>query len=353
MNICRPTRRSLAAVLLTILAACGGGGGGDGDVPGTLEFTETSFDATEGTIVNIRVARNGGSDGIVSVDFATMDGTAIAGSDYTAASGTLTWANGVSGNQTISIPITDDGTAEATESFTLVLSNVSRATLGANSSATVDIIDNDTAAVSAFGPITALSGATVNGIRFDTNGTNVVINGQPAHVSDLELGQVVAISGDVNFSNAMGTAAEIRYSPTIIGPVENIDAALKHLVVMSQTVLTNADTVLDSSIDPDTFAGLTLGATVEISGFRNAAGEIIATRLAPHLSTDVQLIGTVSGLDLGNFLFYVERLTVDYGSATLIDLPGGMPANGQLVIVRGSLTDGTLVVSEIASTKDR
>ena len=133
-----------SVVCLAMLSACGDG---DGDImpglPGTLQLAATSYDATEGTIVNIRVTRSGGSDGIASVDYATADGDAAGDSDYTAASGTLTWPDGLSGNQTISIAITDDDTAELSESFTVTLSNVSGAMLGANSSATVNIIDDD------------------------------------------------------------------------------------------------------------------------------------------------------------------------------------------------------------------
>ncbi len=334
-----------------LFAACGSGGGGsDGNAPGTIQLAETSFDARERSVINIRVARSGGSSGVASVDFATADGTAVGGSDYTAANGTLTWPDGVSGNQTISIPITDDNSAEFSESFTVTLSNVSGATLGANSSATVDIIDNDVAVLSAFGSITALNSATVNGIRYETNATNVRINGLPANVSDLKLGQVVALEGEANFSNALGRADEIHYSASVIGPVENIDATAKRLIVMGQTVLTNADTVFDPSIDPDTFAGLALGTTTQISGFLNAAGDTVTTRIEPDTtSTGVQLIGTIAGLDLTNMLFSINRLTVDYSNATLIDLPMGMPANGLLVIVRGALTNGILVADEIAS----
>lgn len=339
--------RWIGIVWLALLSACGSDGGYEG--PGVLQFVATSFDVTEGAIVNIRVARSGGSSGAVSVDFVTLDGTGVGGVDYTAASGTLTWANGVSGNRTISIPITDDHIAELTESFTVVLSNVSGATLGSNASATVDIIDNDAAAVSAFGAITALDSASVNGIRYDTNAASVAVNGQPAQVADLELGKVVAVKGDVNLSRGTGVAAEIDYVANVIGPVESVDETLKHLIVMGQPVLADADTVFDSSIDPDTFAGLSIGATIEVSGFRNATGEIIARRIAPNsTSTGVQLIGTVSGLDLTNSLFSIDRLTVDYGSATLIELPGDVPVDGQLVMVRGSLTDGILRVNEIA-----
>jgi hypothetical protein len=334
------------------LVACGGGGGGggDGSAPGTIQLADTSFDATEGSVVNILVARSGGSSGVASVDYATADGTAVAGSDYTARNGTLTWPDGVSGNRTISIPITDDNLVESSESFTVTLSNVSGATLGANSSATITIIDNGVAVLSAFGPITGLNSATVNGIRYDTDAANVHVNGLTANVSDLKLGQVVALEGEANFGNGTGRANEIHYSASVIGPAENIDATLNRLIVMGQTVLTNAETVFDPRIDPDTFAGLTLGATTQVSGFLNAAGDIVATRIEPDTtSTRAQLIGTVSELDSTNMLFSINRLRVDHRHAAPNDLPMGMPANGMLVIVRGSLTNGILMVDEIAS----
>ena len=138
-------RRTLTTLLLLVLAACGGGGGGGGGVtntPGTIQLGSTTYDVTEGAVINITVTRSGGSSGVASVDYATSDGTAVAGTDYPATSGTFTYADGVSGNQTISIPITDDNTAEIAEAFTVTLSNVSGATLGANSSATVNIIND-------------------------------------------------------------------------------------------------------------------------------------------------------------------------------------------------------------------
>ena len=343
----------VALGLLSTLATGGGGGGGGGssNTPGTLQLSGTSFDVIEGlVIVNIRVTRSGGSSGTASVDYATADGSAVGGSDYTAANGTLTWADGLSGDQTISIAITDDTSAEPVESFTVTLSNVSGATLGANSSGTVNIVDNDGATLAAFGPITDLSSATVNGIRYDTNATSVIVNGLPGTVSDLQLGQVVTLLGEANFSDATGTADIIIYSAMVVGPVENTDATLKQLIVMGQTVLTTADTVFGPGIDSETFAGLTVGANTQVSGFRNAAGDIVATRIElDTTSTSMQLIGTVAAPDLANLLFSVNRLTVDYGSAMLIDLPSGMPTDGLLVIVRGSLSDGILIVDEIAN----
>ena len=77
----------------------------------------------------------------VTVDFETVDGTALAGSDYTAASGTLTFTAGQL-VQTISVATLDDTVPEAEEGFTVVLSNPSGAGLG-DDTGEGTIIDND------------------------------------------------------------------------------------------------------------------------------------------------------------------------------------------------------------------
>src|SRR5207247_8299328 len=60
----------------------------------------------------------------VTVDYATANGTAQAGSDYTAATGTLTFAAGAAGTQTVSVAVTGDRLAELDESFLVNLSNI-------------------------------------------------------------------------------------------------------------------------------------------------------------------------------------------------------------------------------------
>ena len=63
----------------------------------------------------------------VTVDYATSDGTATAGSDYTAVSGTLT-LDGTDLTKTVSIPLIDDDTDEEDETFTVTISNLVRET---------------------------------------------------------------------------------------------------------------------------------------------------------------------------------------------------------------------------------
>jgi hypothetical protein len=62
------------------------------------------------------------SAGVVTVDYATVNGTAVAGSDYTGTSGTLTFPAGTAA-QTVTVPVLGDFQPEPSETFLLRLSN--------------------------------------------------------------------------------------------------------------------------------------------------------------------------------------------------------------------------------------
>ncbi len=112
---------------------------------GTVGLSASSVSVSEGTgSVVISLERTGGAIGAVSIDYSCTDGTADS-NDYTAQSGTCSWAHGESDTKTITIPLTDDGTVESAETFTISLSNlagISSAVLG-TASETVTITDND------------------------------------------------------------------------------------------------------------------------------------------------------------------------------------------------------------------
>jgi subtilisin family serine protease len=112
---------------------------------GTLQFSAaTSSIGESGGSILTTVTRTGGSSGPVGVSYATANGTATAGSDYTSMSGTLSWADGDTASKTFSIFITDDSLNELDETFTVTLSSpTGGATLGSPSSATVTIVDDD------------------------------------------------------------------------------------------------------------------------------------------------------------------------------------------------------------------
>jgi chitinase len=90
----------------------------------------------------------------VSVNYATSNGTATAGQDYTAASGTVTFAPGVLSQQ-VNVAIAGDTTVEPSETLTVTLSNPTGATL-ATATATGTITNDDTASGTVPPPATAL-----------------------------------------------------------------------------------------------------------------------------------------------------------------------------------------------------
>lgn len=94
--------------------------------------------------MTVTVSRLVGSKGAITVDYTTASGTATSGSDFTATSGTLSWADADSADKTISIPILDDTLPEGPETFTLNLSNPGGgATLGTYPTVTITISAND------------------------------------------------------------------------------------------------------------------------------------------------------------------------------------------------------------------
>lgn len=89
----------------------------------------TAPEGTGGTTAfNFTVTVTPGSGKSITVQYTTLDGTAKAGSDYTAKSGTLTIPGGSNG--TISIPVIADPYLESGEYFSVKLSNPTNATLG-------------------------------------------------------------------------------------------------------------------------------------------------------------------------------------------------------------------------------
>ncbi|GET42875.1 DUF4347 domain-containing protein [Microseira wollei] len=116
----------------------------DDDSPSTVSFSQPTYSVAEnGGNASITVERAGNLGKPATVNYATSNGTAIAPSDYTATSGTLSFAAGET-TKTISIPIVNDALIESSETLNIALSNPGRRTrIGTQSTATLTIVDND------------------------------------------------------------------------------------------------------------------------------------------------------------------------------------------------------------------
>ncbi len=114
------------------------------EIPTTLAFASATTTVVEGTTQSVvRVTRTGPLDAGSTVDFATTNGTALTGEDYLATSGTLVFAEGQV-EQSIVVPILNDGSRESREAFQIRLINPGGgAVLGSSTLTTVLIDDND------------------------------------------------------------------------------------------------------------------------------------------------------------------------------------------------------------------
>ena len=97
---------------------------------------------TEGGTATFTVTLSTSTGGPVTVQYATVDGSAAAPGDYAATSGTLNFGAGQT-SRTITVPVVEDCATDPGEAFTLVLSNPTGGAAISDASATATITDRD------------------------------------------------------------------------------------------------------------------------------------------------------------------------------------------------------------------
>jgi hypothetical protein len=111
----------------------------------TVQFVTTTYGRTEDMgLVFLTVSRTGDTSNPASVQWSVTGGTASSPADYGPTNGVLNFAPNQS-TADIEITIVDDTLVESNETVVLTLSNPTGATLGAPSTATLTIFDNDVA----------------------------------------------------------------------------------------------------------------------------------------------------------------------------------------------------------------
>ncbi|MCV6631553.1 MAG: gliding motility-associated C-terminal domain-containing protein [Flavobacteriaceae bacterium] len=157
-----------------------------------IAFENTSIDIIEdGSNALFTLVLNGDVQDPFQISYTTQNGTALAGSDYSATSGTLSFDNN-NKTQSIRVPITDDSLIESTENFLLNLSKDANVLVNLlDTQATANIIDNDNLAEV--------------GVAFETS--NIIINEDAGTVSvNVTLNADVQDAFSINYTTQNGTA---------------------------------------------------------------------------------------------------------------------------------------------------
>lgn len=159
-------------------------------LPGVVQLSTETAIGVEGTSLTLTATRTGGSLGALSVNYATVAGTATA-ADFTSTTGTLSWADGDSANKTISIPITADSLADSGETLVLNLGEglIGSALLGTTQQTNITIDSAFTAWQAANFTPAELADSSISGDLADPDGdrrTNLIefALGSNPHVPD-------------------------------------------------------------------------------------------------------------------------------------------------------------------------
>jgi len=116
------------------------------NTPGKIQFASSNqtmvYEVNENNgIYTFIVERLGGIDGEITVKYTIIDGSALAGRDFDATSGSFTWADGDNSQNTFTITIKDDSEVEGNETFSLVLTDVKEGSV--LETTTVTIVSDD------------------------------------------------------------------------------------------------------------------------------------------------------------------------------------------------------------------
>lgn len=225
---------------------------------------------------------------------------------------------------------------------------------GGGSVAGIDRLGVSTGTVTGFGSI------FVNGVEWETSGATISVDDNPGAESDLRVGQVVTVRGELNSAGTAGTADSVEFDNSLEGPIASISLAAGTFVVLGQTVVTSADTQFDDSIpdrQPDgrrTLDDLAEDDVVEVSGYRDAAGAVRATRVEIRggVGSEYEVKGVVSGLNTGTSTFNIGTLQVNYAGATLEDFGSDTLSNNDFVEVEGTVAGNLLTASKVELEDD-
>ena len=298
-----------------------------------------------GTTASLTVSLSSPSNNPVTVDFASIDGTATAELDYQAVSGTLTFNPGET-SQTIDVEIIGDNVEELDESFAIELSNNSSGIIRDNQGI-VNILDDDNP------PEISINSVTT--VETDTNNTEITFTVSLSAPSSLPItaeyttADGTAIAGaDYEATNSLLTFAPGETSKTVTVTVngDSLDE-IDETFTLNLTNPTNATiaeavgtgTIVDNDIPPlDLSAGLVNDTGIDSSD--SITSDPTITGVIAHSQGTITLQANLGGM--GNQLIDISDSLQNDGSFSL-DL------NLLQTIYGDSFDNGTYTLSLIAT----
>ncbi|MGI9213079.1 MAG: Calx-beta domain-containing protein, partial [Methylococcaceae bacterium] len=257
----------------------------------------------------------------VTLNYATQDGTAIAGSDYTATRSTVTFNPGET-SKTVSIPLLGDTQFEPDETFQVILDGAAHAILSVNNSAVVTIRNDDTLPL----PTVSISGTTVNEGNSGTTNATVTVSLSASYNQPITVNYATQDGTATAGSDYAATHNTLTFAPGETRKTIAIPIFGEALIEPDETFRVNLNTPANATLSA------TPGAVVTIRNDDYAAPppkvSISGTTLSEGNSGTTHATATVSLSAASSLAITVEYQTAD-GTAT---------AGQDYVATRGQLT---------------
>jgi uncharacterized repeat protein (TIGR01451 family) len=279
----------------------------------------------------------------VTVSWATANGTATAGSDYVAASGTLSFAAGTI-SKTLSVAVTADTTAESNETFFVNLTGASGAVLTDSQGRGTILNDDATTTIPSLSIQDARlaegnsgSQTTVFSVVLSAPSTQTVsVHYATANGSATAGSDYLSTSGTLSF--APGTTSR-TIGVTVVGDTAieanevfyvNLSAAVNATIARAQgtAAIVNDDSTgpakaqIISPAPGSTLPGTTVGFSWTAGTSVSSYGLTVGTSYGAYDIFNLKLSGlstTVTGLPTGGRTLYVRLLSLINGTWTYMD----------------------------------
>ena len=215
------------------------------------------------------------------------------------------------------------------------------------------------------GVLTGFGSIFVNGVEYEIDTAQFDIDGQRdfANANEaqrlLAVGMVVRLEATDN-GDGTGTAVRVVYDDSVEGPIQtdpepfNNDPKRLQFTVLGKTIVVDQ---FETTFENSAFEQLAMNQVVEVSGFIDANGSILATRiegkgdLVPG-QTQVELRGAVASLSGNQFMLGARTIVVD-DNTRYEDMQAADLVDGMQVEVKGTYrNDGSILADRIEGEQD-
>src|SRR5262245_26823410 len=118
--------------------------------------------------------------------------------------------------------------------------------------------------VTSGGAVSSLGSIFVNDVEYDLTGAAITVDGVLARESDLAVGSIVIVEGQVSANGTRGRATRVTAGTAVAGPIGSLDVARNVFTLLGQTVIVDTATTIENSIDGEPLGGLALGSDIAV-----------------------------------------------------------------------------------------